>query len=267
MLRSFGVMILIAAVGGSRIAAAETVPAQNAEALALLTRMAESVSSLQHFSYKIRAGYDVVQKDGQKIEFLESRNIVINRPDHVRCDYVQTDGSEGSLSFDGKELTLYNKTDNASATTATAGSIDDAIEVMSGKLGIRMPLAMLISTRLPEMLRSNIKSADVVETTTLDGATCVHLAARGERVDLQVWLPQDQQQLPRRIVITYKLEKGMPEYRADLSEWKVEGKQEAVAFDLAIPADADKMEFHAVAGRKGTATGTARTSQGTEAKP
>lgn len=211
-----------------------------------LNGMAEYLAHLQNFSYKVRAFYDVVQKDGQKIEFNESREVSVGRPDHIRADFMQGDGMEGTVLFDGKQFLLYNKTDNLYATTTTAGTVDDIVTTLSAKLGIQVPLAMLINSKLPELLRSKIRNVDLVESVKLDGVACDHVAARGDKVDLQVWIQQGEQPVPRRIVITYKTEQGMPQFRADLNDWQVTAARHESRFKFVIPAGVEQMEFHSI---------------------
>ena len=67
--------------------AAETTPAateSQREAAAQLKGMAEYLAGLQSFSVMFRAGYDVVQASGQRIEFGETRRLVLARPDRLR---------------------------------------------------------------------------------------------------------------------------------------------------------------------------------------
>jgi hypothetical protein len=48
--------------------------------------MANYLAQAQSFSVTIDAAYDVVQASGQKIEFGEVRQILLNRPDDLRID-------------------------------------------------------------------------------------------------------------------------------------------------------------------------------------
>jgi Predicted periplasmic protein (DUF2092)/ATPase family associated with various cellular activities (AAA) len=51
--------------------------ARDAQAMALLKRMADFISQTQHFSVMVDTGFDVVQDSGQKLEFGETRKIVV----------------------------------------------------------------------------------------------------------------------------------------------------------------------------------------------
>lgn len=237
-----------------------TMQKEHLDGMPYLEHMAEFLAELPSFSYTVHGGYDVLQPDGRKIEFLENRKMAVQRPDHIRADMVHGDGTEMVFLCNGKELTLYNKADNVIATTESVGGIDAAIELATGKLGLRVPLALLLSSTLPDQLRSKVQSSDVVETGSLNGVKCVHVAARGKEVDLQVWIEEGDQPLPRRVVITYRNEKGMPQYWADLSDWKIRPEMSPKTFSLDVPKDVERMEFEPVRGGAAGPGGVARPS-------
>mgnify|MGYP003505037137 FL=1 len=63
-----------------QVAAAPATTESQREAAALLKGMADYLAGLKSFSVMFRAGYDVVQSSGQKIEFGETRRLVLARP-------------------------------------------------------------------------------------------------------------------------------------------------------------------------------------------
>lgn len=213
---------------------------------AYLERMAGYLQGLSAFEVTINSGYDVVQPDGQKLEFVESRKVAARRPNQLRVEMIQSDGSEALLVFDGEQISLSSPADQVYATTATTGTIDDAITYVTDKLGARVPLAILLSSTLSDQLRSRLRQADVVETRTLDGIVQCHIAARGDDVDVQVWLAEGDKPLPSRVVITYKKEKGMPQFRADLSGWKTSTDLAPSDFEFTPPAGFEQIQIKPV---------------------
>src|SRR5207247_2007586 len=55
----------------------------------------------------------------------------------------------------------------------------------------------------------------------LGGAATDHIAFRGHTTDAQLWIPRDGDPLPKRIVITYRLAGGQPQFEADLGAWNL----------------------------------------------
>jgi len=208
------------------------------DAQSLFMEMAEKLAG-NDFSVSMFMSYDAVQESGQKIEFSERRIITIMRPNHLRAVALQSDGDKHLLVFDGKVITLFSETENVYSRIEHAGTVDEAIRYAGGNLGIRIPLARMLLTALPEELKKLNLTVQYVERDTLSSPPTDHLAARSDDVDLQVWIAEDK--LPRRIVLTYKNAEGQPQFRANFSNWNLEPKISKTAFSFTPPEGAEKI--------------------------
>jgi hypothetical protein len=164
-------------------------------------------------------GYDVVQDSGEKIEFGETRTIVMRRPDHLRIDTVNRDGSRRGFVFDGKEIAVFDVEDKVYATATQPGSTDEAIDYFVNELGMRMPLSELLSPKLPARLQTLVQAARDVGQETIAGELCDHIAVRGLRTDWQVWVTRGDPLQLRRLVITYRRSEGQPQFWAQFHTW------------------------------------------------
>jgi len=214
-----------------------------AQARAILMRMAEYLGGAKAFSVSLRAGYDAVQKSGQKIEFSEARKITVSRPDRLRIEGEDSDGDKSLTVFTGKEIVLVNTTDNAYAVTPQPPRLDNAIVHYVRDLGMRLPLAMLLVSELPAELKARVRTVDYVEKTSLYGAPAHHLAARTDSVDFQIWVADGDRPLPQRVVISYKRDKGQPQFRALLSDWNLAPVVTDATFSVKPPEGAPKFSF------------------------
>lgn len=196
-------------------------PGGASEAMALLKRTGEFLAQSPQFSVTIRAGYDVLQGSGQKIEFGENRQVVVRRPDRFRSDVERSDGEKATVLFDGKDVTVFSEKQKVFAKASMPGDIDGAVTYLLSDLNIRLPLAMMYLSRLPAEIDRRVRSVEMVERSVLMDVPCAHLAARADAVDFQIWIPTEGDPLPRRIVITYKYDKGQPQFWANLSGWNL----------------------------------------------
>jgi hypothetical protein len=196
-------------------------PEDTEEARAILQRMADFLAKAQRFSFNLRIEYDVLQDSDQMIEFGERRKVIMSRPDKLRIDIERSDGDQGVVVFDGKELTAFNASDNVYAQVAQPGTLDNAIKHFVGDLQMRLPLALMFVTTLPQDLARRVTEVDYVEKTTLFDVPCDHIAMRTENTDVQIWVAEGAQPLPRRVVITYREEEGEPQFRAQFSDWNL----------------------------------------------
>jgi hypothetical protein len=211
----------------------------------ILKRMADFVSGAQRFSVSLRAGYDAVQKSGQKIEFGENRKITLSRPDRMRVEGERSDGAKTVTVFDGKQIILIDAASNVYATAPQPGGLDDSIVHFVRDLGMRLPLAVLLVSRLGTEFEGRIQSLDYVEKTSLYGAASHHLAGRTDTVDFQVWVADGDKPLPQRVVITYKKAPGQPQFWGQFSDWNLAPAIADSTFAVKPPDGAQKVAFAA----------------------
>jgi hypothetical protein len=213
------------------------------QAMAVLKRMAEFLTQAQRFSVTVDTGFDVVQDSGQKIEFGETRQMVLRRPDRLRIDATKRDGSKSGMFFDGKDIAVFNTKENVYAMVARPGTVDEAMAYFLDDLDMRLPLAELLSSQVAKTLQEHVRAATYVEPSQIAGVPCDHLALRGDQVDLQLWVAQGNQPLPRRLVITYTRANGQPQFWAQFSEWNLAPEVPDTLFVFTPPAETAKIAF------------------------
>ena len=182
---------------------ADDEPAIDEQAIDVLNRMADTLAQAKGFRVTIRSNYDVVQDTGEKIEFSERRTVTLNRPDALRVESQQSDGTRRQVIFDGKALTVFDPAQNVYGQLDRPGSVDDAVRYLVQELQVRLPLALLLVTTLPAELDQRIQALDYVERDALTPVPTDHVAGQTEDVDFQVWVAAEGEPLPQRITITY----------------------------------------------------------------
>jgi hypothetical protein len=238
----FAVLLVGAPVGAQQDGPADANKSEE-QAMTVMKRMADYLSQAKRFSVTIDTGFDAVQESGQKIEFGETRKIVLSRPDRLRVDATKRDGSKSELIFNGKDIALYFAKENVYATAARPGTVDQAIAYFVNDLDMRLPLAELLSSNLDKMLSEQVREAAYVEKSFIAGVPCDHLAFRGDQADLQVWVAQGDKPLPQRVVITYTRIDGRPQFWAQFSHWNLAPKVPDSMFVFEPPAGAAKIAF------------------------
>jgi hypothetical protein len=216
-----------------------------AQANAILMRMADFLGRAQRFSVSVRAGYDAVQKSGQKIEFGDMRKVTVSRPDRLRMEGERSDGVKTLTVFTGKEIVLIDETRNVYATAPQPGGLDDTIVYFVKDLGMQLPLAVLFVSQVPGEFKARVRSVDYVERTTIHGSPSHHLAVRTDMVDFQMWVADGDRPLPQRVVITYKQAKGEPQFWAEFSDWNLAPALDDSTFLAKPPDGAQKVAFAA----------------------
>ncbi|HME21774.1 MAG TPA: DUF2092 domain-containing protein [Acetobacteraceae bacterium] len=127
-------------------APAVAAPAEQADAMAILTRMTDTLAKATSFSVTLNVTYDVVQEAGEKVEFGEVRRILLSRPNGLRIDLEGRDGTRQQTTFDGKTLTMFTPGTPFYATLEHPGSVDDILYYIAFELQTPIPLSMLLVT-------------------------------------------------------------------------------------------------------------------------
>jgi hypothetical protein len=245
----------------ARAKAAAAPSASQSQAREILMRMADFVGGAKAFSVTVLDGYDAVQPSGQKLEFGDTRRIALQRPDRLRVESVGSNGARTLAAFTGKEIVVFDVANKMYASEPQPGGVDESIVHLVRDLHVRLPMALLLVSRLPAEFEARVKAIDYVEKTNIHGVPSHHLAARGDGVDFQVWVADGKQPYPVRVVLTYRDEPGQPQFRAQFSDWNFAPRLADDTLALPLPPDAKKVAFAARIARP-TGTRSAAPGQG-----
>ena len=213
------------------------------DATALLKSMADYLAGMEFFRCTTANGYETVQPNGQKVEFGETREIFLARPNRLRVEEVASDGFSDVTLFDGKEITVVSAGFNVFAQAPQPPSLEDALVYFVRDLRMRAPLALLLSTHVRTDLLDMAKSVEYVERTQIGRKNAHHVAAQSESVDFEFWIADGNKPLPLRVVITYKTAPGQPRFWSDISQWQTNRKLSDKRFQLVLPEGARQIPF------------------------
>jgi hypothetical protein len=263
--RAAGVTVLALAVGvaglvaesraaeskAKKVSTAAAASKIDPRATEIVQKMAERIVAAERLSLSGEIAWDVVQADGQTLEFGATREVVLQRPDHLRVDIALREGGKRRLLYDGKQIVLEDLEQNVYATDPHTGPVDDMVEFVSKQMGIPVALSEFLSPELPKLLSENLESASYVGESTIAGVRCDHVALRNDVVGMQLWIGQEDS-LPRRIAITYEHETGRPQFRARFTGWDLSPKITDATFAFDPPKDAERIAFapRPIAGKK-----------------
>ena len=205
--------------------------------------MANFLAKAPRLSVTADCSYDVVQDSGQKIEFGEVRAITLRRPDRVRIATTRRDGVRRGLTFDGKQITAFDLDQKVYATTTKPGTTDAAFDFIKDDLDMRLPLSELFSSNFPQKISDMLGSARVVGEDTLNGVATDHVALRGDTADLQLWIARTGDPLPQRLLITYRLAEGQPQFAANFRDWNLAPDVPDSAFAFTPAEGAQEIPF------------------------
>jgi hypothetical protein len=211
----------------------------------ILTRMTDFIEAAPTFSLVSDTVHEVMQRNGQPLEFGSRLTLAIQRPSQAIGRFDSRNGDSSITVLDGEAISVYGGKDNIYVydTTQQTGDIDTSLEFLANQLGVPRQLRNFYSKDLTASLGSAVKSGYYVGESMISGILRDHLALRGEKEDVQVWIARGDEPVPRRIMITYRDLEGQPQFWAQFIEWNLSPELSDTTFTFSPPADATRVQF------------------------
>jgi hypothetical protein len=207
-----GTVALALAIGASVASADET------QARELVLAMTKFLAAQPSLSFDVDSNFEIVTTDGQKLSIASSGSVMMQRPDKIHV--LRRSGfAEVEMTFDGKMLSVLNRTDSIGAQIELPGSIEQLIDTLRDDYRRPLPAADLLVADPGSVLLAEVTGGMDLGSGVIRGQECDHLAFRGPEVDWQIWIAQGAKPYPCRFVITTKTVAGEPQYTLDFSAW------------------------------------------------
>jgi hypothetical protein len=207
----------------------------------VLKQMCDYLKNLQQFSVQAEVTEDVLLTSGQRIQHARSVEASVRRPDRMRAESVG-DRDSRLLVYDGKTITLLDRTKNFYTTIAAPPEIDAALEHATQAFNLRAPLADLIYTKAYENLTEGALSGFYVGLSKVQGVPCHHLTFRQKDIDWQIWVEEGPTPVPRKFLITDKKAQGL-QFTAVFTKWNTSPQFEEGLFTFVAPEKAEKIDI------------------------
>ena len=238
-----GVVFLIPALIPPARAADPAKPAPpgiSAEASTALQQMSKTLSA-NEFSFQARTIRAYQENDGQPLHIFHTMKVVVHRPDRLAVHRTGDDGAN-DLFYDGKTVAIFGASANKYAQIAAPKNIEAMLDEVADRLQVDFPLADFVDTDPGKSFLSGVTSGREVNTVTIDGKPYRHLFfSQAGGIDLEVWLDKTEQAVPRRLIATYRMLPGQPEFIAEFSDWNFSAHPSDAEFVFQPPAGAKQV--------------------------
>jgi hypothetical protein len=212
------------------------------EATRLVKASTDFLASQKQFSVESRNSLEIVTTSGQKIQFNHQANALVQRPNKMRAERTG-DLVEQAFFYDGKNLSLLNRSNKVYATTGAPDTLDAMLDFARTKLDIVAPGGDLFYTNAYDVLMTDVTQGFVVGKAIIGGVRCDHLAFRAPHVDWQIWIQEGAQPLPRKLVITTRDVTNAPQFSVEITKWNLAPAFTAQTFAFAPPKGGQKVDF------------------------
>ena len=210
-------------------------------AMEILKKMSDLLGGTSSFGFTAEETYD--EHDGnQMLQFGNIRSVAVRRPNKIA---VETSGDTVNRRawFDGQRFILLDKEHNVYGSTEFSGTIDQLLDLLDEQFEVVIPLGELISENLQGQLTERLQSGSYLGLHQVGATKCHHLAFILDRLDFQIWLEAGEKPLPRKLVISYKQEPGMPQYTAIFTRWNLDMETPDKLFEFQVPPEARTIDW------------------------
>jgi hypothetical protein len=214
--------------------------AQRGDAKSILKAAVDYVSSQKAIELRFDSDIEIVTPELEKIQFTNSGEILLIRPDKLRAHRVGG-YADVALYFDGKTAIVYGKNINAYSQFDAPGTLDQLFGALRAGHGVALPGADFLLSRPYEVLVADVMEAKHIGRGVIDGVECEHLAFRNFDTDWQLWVDVGDKPIPRKLVITSKTVNGAPQYTFRVKGWVTGVEPAPGAFKFVPPAGADRI--------------------------
>lgn len=214
-------------------------------AKAILKSMSDYVSSQKKIEFTIDSSIEVITPQLEKIQFTNTSNALLSRPDKFRVHRV-SGHTDVEMYFDGKTVSIYGKEINAYAQFEAPGNIDQLIAILRAGHGVAFAGSDLLLSNSYEVLVADVMEAKHIGRGIIDGRECEHLAFRNFDTDWQLWVEVGDKPIPRKLVISSKTINSAPQYTLRVSSWNTDINPAPDAFIFIPPENAQKIESDAL---------------------
>jgi hypothetical protein len=237
-----GIATLVAPVGIYAQTPPESPITPNEEAEATLKKACDTLRAKQAFTVDVDITYDNVLDSGEKVQYSAFQLLSVKRPNQIRSDYTG-DERHNSFYYDGKTFSLLAKKTNLYATRPAPATIDAAIAEIDEKYDVAIPLSNLIVSDPCKQITPRIEKSTYVGFNMVNRVPSYHFLFTEKDKDFQIWISDEAEPVPQKIVITYKDLPGAPQYTAILSNWNFKPSISADTFNFTPPTGTGKIEF------------------------
>jgi hypothetical protein len=207
------------------------------DAKTILKAMSDYVGGQSNISFAFDSAIEVITPDMEKIQFTNSGEVLLSRPDKLRARRVGG-YADVELVFDGKTASILGRNLNGYIQFDAVGTVDQLIEALRAGHGVALPGADLLLAQPYDALITGVLEAKHIGRGVVDGIECEHLAFRNFDTDWQLWVEVGDRPMPKKLVITSKTINSAPQYTVTVKDWTTGADPVADAFVFSPPAGA-----------------------------
>ncbi len=220
----------------------------------LLRQTCALLAATPRFAFEAEETFDEVFEHAPRLQLTNVRRVLVEKPGRMAAQ-AEGDTLYRAAWFDGQSLWALNKEENTYMTIPQPPTLDAALDKLAAEYGVDVPLSDFVYADPYAVLSEGVLYGEYLGIHQAAGVDCHHLSFSQSTIDWQIWIDAGDQPLPRKLVLSYRDEPGVPQYFAVIRKWDLAPAISEGAFRFAPPQGARKVEPNAFRrGREGAET-------------
>jgi len=214
-------------------------------ALEELKKMSDFLARTPRFAFEAEETFTEIEDREPKVELTNVRRVAVERPSRLAAD-ATGDTLNRAAWYDGKTVSILDKERNVYAIVEGATTIDATLDKLQDEYGVALPLIDILYSNPYDVLTEGITYGRYLGIHLAAGVPCHHLVFAQDTIEWQLWIDAGAEPFPRRLVISYVLEPGEPEYAATIHRYNLAPAFTESLFTFEPPDGAQRVEFASI---------------------
>jgi hypothetical protein len=217
-------------------------PAISPEVGIAVLNMGKTISA-RDLTFTARTIRVYLDPSGQPLHIVHTVRAMVRRPDRLAVQITGDDG-DNALIYDGKSAFVFAPERKAFSVIPVSGDIPSALGEVADKFNVDFPLIEFFADSPEKSLLRGVVAGWQVGTAEIDGVECRHLffTAQGG-TDIELWVENNDAAIPHRLIVTYRLLPGQPNFIAEFTNWDSQAHLSDADFAFQPPADAKRIDL------------------------
>ena len=207
----------------------------------LLRQTCALLAATPRFAFEAEETFDEVFERAPRLQLTNVRRVLVEKPGRLAAE-AAGDTLYRAAWFDGRRLSVLNREENVYTTLDQPPTLDAALDQLASKYGVEVPLSDFVYSDPYAVLSEGALYGEYLGIHQAAGVDCHHLAFTQASIDWQMWIDAGEKPLPRKLVISYREEPGVPQYFAVIRKWDLEPVIPEGAFRFEPPKGAKRVE-------------------------
>ena len=205
-------------------------------AIFILDKMSDVISQLHAVNLTVETSIDRINAHKEYEKHYATSNLKLSGPNKLAVQIKGDTGHKGYW-YDGAFISYYDYDENNYVTLEAPDSTITMIDSMHEKYDFQFPAADFFYPTFVDDLIENFDTIVYLGQKTIDNIDCYNIMCVNEKLNVQIWISNEEQMLPRRFVMIHK-DDNYRQYEATFKKWELNPMIPDAVFNFVPPPKA-----------------------------